>query len=239
MDFATHRAAIAALPAAERLSRDELLNDEFLLAEDGRLEIYYAPFDAINPSARIALVGITPGWQQHHDAFVAVRRLLDTVPDEALLAAAKASAAFSGPLRANLVSMLDGIGVARAVGIDTTARLWDTHTHLLHATSAVRNPVYRNGANYAGRSPAIERSPILVPYVDVLAAELGSVRALTVPLGKAAEAVVAALAERGTIGSDQVLWGFPHPSGGNAHRVRQFAEMRDKLESTVAAWCAA
>lgn len=34
------------------------------MAKDGKLSIYYTPFDYVNPLARIVLVGITPGFTQ-------------------------------------------------------------------------------------------------------------------------------------------------------------------------------
>ncbi len=35
------------------------------LAEDGKISIYYAPFDYVNPHAKVVLCGITPGLQLH------------------------------------------------------------------------------------------------------------------------------------------------------------------------------
>ena len=31
------------------------------LATTGRMQVFYAPFDAVNPEAKVTLVGITPG----------------------------------------------------------------------------------------------------------------------------------------------------------------------------------
>ena len=39
-----------------------------LLGAQGPLSIYYAPFDALNPQARVVLVGITPGRTQANNA---------------------------------------------------------------------------------------------------------------------------------------------------------------------------
>ena len=45
-------------------STDTLLPDSFLLEKEGKISIYYAPFEYVNENAKIVLVGITPGLQQ-------------------------------------------------------------------------------------------------------------------------------------------------------------------------------
>jgi len=47
-----------------------------LLDASGSVKIYYAPFEYINPSARIVLVGITPGPTQMVNANNEARRVL-------------------------------------------------------------------------------------------------------------------------------------------------------------------
>jgi hypothetical protein len=70
--------------------------------------------------------------------------------------------AFAGPMRANLVRMLDGIGLDAALGIESTKWLWMTDGHLVAATSAICHAVIltATGKNYSG-TPKIERHPIL------------------------------------------------------------------------------
>ncbi len=34
---------------------------DLLMAQDGAVSVYYAPFEWVNPQARVVLVGITPG----------------------------------------------------------------------------------------------------------------------------------------------------------------------------------
>ena len=57
--------------------------------------------------------------------------------------------------------------------------------------------------------------------------------ALIVPLGRAVED---ALADLGFHRSSKILCGFPHPSGGNGHRVRQFKSEYQSLRRAVHAW---
>ncbi len=63
--------------------------------------------------------------------------------------------------------------------------------------------------------------------------------ALVVPLGKAAQDAVSLLAADGLVDPGRSLTGFPHPSGGNGHRVRQYAANRAALAEHVARWAAA
>ena len=50
-------------------SKEDLFNDKYLIDRDNSIEIYYAPFEYINKTARILIVGITPGWTQTEIAF--------------------------------------------------------------------------------------------------------------------------------------------------------------------------
>src|ERR1700728_1431184 len=57
-------AVIRSLPPLPIYSPEHLLTDSFRLYRDADLEMFYAPFETINRSARVAIVGITPGFQQ-------------------------------------------------------------------------------------------------------------------------------------------------------------------------------
>ena len=125
-----------------------------LLWQGGSLSVYYAPFDWVNTAAKVMLVGITPERHQATEAQREARRcLVAGLPSEEVLRRADAVGAFSGPMRANLVSMLDGIRVAQALGIETAAQLFGTHHHLAAHVSAVDYPVFVNGKNDGGTSP--------------------------------------------------------------------------------------
>src|SRR4051794_35708938 len=155
MLLSLHRAAIAALPAGE-LGRETLLDGRFLLHRGAGYSVHYAPFDHVNTSARIALVGITPGWQQMRLGFETARdRLRAGAGDQAMLTAVKRHASFSG-MRTRLAQWLDGIGAGRALGLPWTSELFEGRTDLLHTTSAVRYPVLcDDGRNWSGVRPAM------------------------------------------------------------------------------------
>ena len=62
--FERYADVIAASSERDEFSRADLLVPEFRLVKDKSLEIYYAPLDFINTQAKVAVVGITPGWTQ-------------------------------------------------------------------------------------------------------------------------------------------------------------------------------
>jgi hypothetical protein len=82
----------------------------------------------------------------------------------------------------------------------------------------------------------VPRSPILRAFASqVLATELATFPdALIVPLGRAAETAVALTG----IASERVLAGFPHPSGANGHRAKNFHAAQRRLANTVDTWFA-
>lgn len=87
--------------------RPPVVRDPRLLMDaSGDVKIYYAPFEYINPSARIVLVGITPGPTQMVNANNEARRALQAGKSNTeAIQAAKSVGAFSGePLRSNLIN---------------------------------------------------------------------------------------------------------------------------------------
>jgi hypothetical protein len=139
-------------------------------------------------------------------------------------------------MRANLVAMLDGAGL----GLATTARLFDTHHHLAAHVSAIDYPVFTDGRDYTGGSPSLTRHSALRSLVRAsLGARLAMVpTALVIPLGKAAQGAVVFLAAEGLADPARCLLGFPHPSGANGWRVRQYAAMRPELTAQITDWAA-
>src|SRR5262249_48270357 len=104
--------ALARLPANRRLTKDDLLAAQLLLHQEGRLEIYYAPFDYVNADAKVVLIGITPGWQQIEIAYRAAQQgLADGDTPDQICQRAKVKASFAGTMRGNLIAMLDELGL--------------------------------------------------------------------------------------------------------------------------------
>jgi hypothetical protein len=212
------------------------LPQDLLLASEGNLETFYAPFDYINTEARITICGITPGYQQAINALNEARKQLHAGASlEEAKRRAKETASFSGPMRSNLIAMLDHIGLHQLVGINSCARLFDTHQHLVHYTSALRYPVFVDGENYSG-SPAMLSRSSLRQQIDTHLAE--EVRALGktciyVPLGPKVAEVFQRLQNNGLLRPEQLLDGLPHPSGANAERISYFLGTKSRESLSI------
>src|SRR5512143_1831037 len=109
------RDTVAALAEPDAAAR------QLLLWRQDRLALYYAPWDWVNRAAKVMLVGITPGAHQATEALREAQRCLRAgCSNQETLRQVDAAASFSGPMRTNLVTMLDGIGLHSAVGIVST-----------------------------------------------------------------------------------------------------------------------
>lgn len=210
---------------------------ELLIAADGDVSIFYAPFDAVNQGAEIILAGITPGRTQMNESLRAASRLLASgVPNAIVLNGAKEEASYAGPMRKPLVRMLDHFQIHNILGIPTSAELFGTSRHLVHYTSALRYPVFVKGKYYKG-SPAMTRHPLLRRYLlEHFAAELQELpRALVIPLGDKLSESIEFIAEHRQIGRERILSGLEHPSGANSERVAYLIgrKERGKLSAQV------
>jgi hypothetical protein len=190
---------------------------------NGALSVCWAPFEYVAADARIVVLGITPGRQQAENALAAFKQALAVgMPLPEALRRAKLTGAFSGPMRANLVTMLDHIGAQRVLGVTTCTELFDPSRDLAHLTSALRYPVFVNGENYNG-TPDMLRTPILLRMVETyLAEEARSLpNTLWLPLGSKPAAAL------------RHLDGLPHPSGANGERIAYFLgrKAREALSS--------
>jgi hypothetical protein len=187
-----------------------------LVWEAGPLSIHYAPWDWVNTEAKVMLVGITPGAFQATEALREAQACLRAGrPAEETLRRADATGSFAGPMRSNLVTMLDGIGLAEALGVDSSARLFDTHHHRAALCSAIDYPVFVNGQNYGGASPPLARDPVPRSLVRAsLGARIAMTpNALVIPLGRAAQDAVTLLAAEDLVSPAQCLTGFPPRQG--------------------------
>ncbi len=219
------------------------IRHELILYQDKNLMAAWAPFDHINISARIALVGITPGWTQTVAAYsVARQALAEGLGYSTACKQAHSQAAFAGSMRTNLVKMLDQLGVNKAFNIQTTADILGKPDPRFHSTSALRYPVFclKKGEwkNYGGHQPdALSIGYFRNILVTLLAEELASLPAgvLIVPLGVAVEKFVNYALRDRQLGAT-VLQGFPHPSGSNVGRADQFKANKEALTRAVDDW---
>ena len=144
-------------------SLQELFSSNLLrIVEVDSLQSFYAPFDAINLHAKIVLVGIAPGQLQWRNAVTACKDALQQgYSDSEALSIAKATGAFSGPLRQNLIKILDHVGLHEKLRIETTAELFLQQQHLVQHSSLLRQCILNNGKNQndkGNNSPSYNKS---------------------------------------------------------------------------------
>ncbi len=214
---------IKSLSVAELQGSPSLI-DKMRIARDGAIDVCYAPFEYVNPTARVVIVGITPGRTQMLNALKEGRRQLDAGADRmSTLISAKKTGAFSGNMRPNLVALLDSVGVGRWLEVVSCGALFGSAAHLVQTASVLTYPVFVNGENYNG-TPNMTRHPFLR---DQLLAHFGKLaeclpKALYIPLGDKVAEAMHFLADRGLMNRNHILDGLPHPSGANAERIAYF-----------------
>lgn len=222
--FATYASAIATHNGEEFLTGPN--KDLLSLHRDGALEVCYAPFDYIQPDAKLVILGITPGRVQAENALSSARAVLrQGRSEEEAARIAKSYASFSGPLRKNLVSMLDHIGLNTYLNVRSCEEVFHADSNKVHFTSALRYPVFVDGKNYNGQFDLLKTPALRQMVNQFLAAEAEALpNAIWLPLGPKPSAAVNHLVSRGALRRDQVLDGLPHPSGANNERIAYFLQ---------------
>lgn len=204
-------------------SAPALRDPKLLMDSSGDLAVYYAPFEYINPLARVVLVGITPGPTQMVNANNAARRaLLAGHSPEDAVRAAKETAAFSGePMRGNLVRQLNHWGFHAWLGLHDASELFSSSQHLLHATSLLRYPVFAKDQDYRG-TPDMTKHPLLRRYLlENFVEEVRQLNdAVFVGLGPQVQKVLDQLVNERILQPDRVIGGMLHPSGNCTYRIK-------------------
>jgi hypothetical protein len=207
------------------------MSSKLLVSTEGRFQTFYAPFDHINRDAKVVICGITPGKQQALNALEEARKSLlngDTV--ETAKKKAKTFGSFSGDMRPNLVAMLNHIGLDELLGITNCADLFGAHSHLVHYTSVLRNPVFFDGDNYSG-SPSMVKQPALLKQIELALVQeinLLNPECLYVPLGDEVSKVFTHLESKGLVNPARVIKGLPHPSPQSTERIHYFIGKKER-----------
>ena len=224
------------LPIKDKYTKEELLIDDFLIDKENNIEIYYAPHNEyINPKAKILIIGITPGFIQMNTAISTARKELENNNDiEDIQYKCKVAGRFSGSLRKNIISMLDEINLNEALNLKSCSELFDDKDYLMHTVSLIPYPVFVKKQNYTGHTPKLLKSKFLMKYIyDNFVNEVRKLDnfedILLIPLGKAVEEVLCKLKDEGFIKENQILMGFPHPSGANVNRLVQLEENKENM----------
>jgi hypothetical protein len=219
-----------------RLAREELLDPRFEIYHDGRVSMYYAPFDFVNETARLVLVGVTPGPTQMRQSFETARDGLRAGhAAEQIWRDVKRQASFKG-MRARLARWMDEIGLDAQLQLRSCAELFEPSGLAdLHTTSVIRYPAFRQRrdgmlVNYDGRHPSPLDHPMLSAIIaGALVPELNRLAdAIVLPIGKA-NAVIEQLCVQGAIARDRCVLGLPHPSPASPFRERYFQVCRQDL----------
>lgn len=200
----------------------QVRDPRLLMDASGDVRIYYAPFEYINPRARIVLVGITPGPTQMASANNEVRRQLQAGKSSVeAIQAAKSVGAFSGePLRSNLINQLNHWGFQNWLGLSDCADLFSTSRHLVQTTSLLRYPVFVKDDDYRG-TPDMTKHPLLRRYLlENFVAEVDELKdAVFVGLGPQVQKVLDRLILERVLKPDRVVGGMLHPSGNCTYRI--------------------
>ncbi|GAC1416066.1 MAG: hypothetical protein NVSMB64_26280 [Candidatus Velthaea sp.] len=222
--------------------KSALLDERYLLASEGQRRVYFAPIGAVpDANNQVIVVGLTPGFTQVQ---LAARLYADTdstirEDQDAYSRLLKSKVAFGGSMRTNLCKMFDDLGLHQILGVAQSERLFAPESPYIAATSALVYPVFSGPAlrNFSGTTE-LANSLLLRTMIDALLAPrlLAAGRALVVPLGKSVESAIRHLVAERLINQQRVLWDFPHPSGANGHRKRQFSENKDRLSQRLRAW---
>lgn len=213
--------------------KEDILIKKFELFSKNNMKIYYAPHnEIINEKAKVFIVGITPGWTQTSIAYkTAHEGLINKLNHEVIKKECKRNSRFAGSMRKNLIEMLDDLNLNKKLQLNSCLDLFENQDDLLHTTSMIPYPVFINNKNYTGSSPKILDSEILKTYlIKNFYKEVEKLpTALIIPLGKSVEEVLELMISENLIKREQCLLGFPHPSGANGHRKKQFEENKEKL----------
>lgn len=231
-----YKEVIKKLPIKDKYTKEELLTEDFLIDKENNIEIYYAPHNEyINSKAKIFIVGITPGFAQMNTAIVTARKELKNNNEiEDIQYKCKVAGRFSGSLRKNIISMLDDIKLNEALNLNSCSELFDKKDYLMHTVSLIPYPVFVKKQNYTGHTPKLLKSNFLMKYIynnfiNEIQALDNFEDILLIPLGKAVEEVLCKLKDEGLIKENQILMGFPHPSGANVNRLVQLEENKENM----------
>ncbi len=224
---------IKKLPIKNKYTKEEILIEDLLIEKENNIEIYYAPHNEyINTNAKIFIVGITPGFEQMSTSISTARKCIEeNMKIDNIRYECKRAGRFSGSLRKNIISMLDIIKLNEGLNIKSCGELFEDKDYLLHTTSLIPYSVFVKGKNYTGHTPKLIKSKFLMKYVyENFIRDLNKLdNVLIIPLGKAVEEVLDKLVEEKLIKEENILKGFPHPSGANGHRLIQLEENKENM----------
>ena len=211
------------IKSLKKISKSNIVSGKFLIAKKDNIKIYYAPFDYINPKAKIMIVGITPGLQQMLQSY-------EVINQGKSLKEVKDLSSFKGSMRTGLIKYLDELKINDILKIKSCESLFNKNSKYLHTTSLVKYPVFDKGKNYSGAN--ILKKKILIEFIEKnFLKELKTLKkAIIIPLGNTVSSTIEYLNNKYDLKLACFLKGFPHPSGANARKNIQFKENKRNMK---------
>lgn len=224
---------IKKLPLQKKYTKEDLLTPDLLVDQEGNIELYYTPHnECINEKAKVFMIGITPGFAQMERSIAMCRKTIEEGEDLSKIPLiCKREERFAGVLRKNIAEMLDELGLNQYLNVDFTKELFEEKEVLLHTTSLIPFPTFAKGKNYTGHSPELIKNEFLMDYVKAnMNWQIEILKdALYIPMGRCVEEILKLYIEEGKLKESQCLLGFPHPSGANVNRKKQFEEEKTQM----------
>ncbi|MDB3886278.1 hypothetical protein N9331_00575 [Candidatus Pelagibacter sp.] len=211
------------IKSLKKISKSNVVSSKFLIAKKDNIKIYYAPFDYINPKAKIMIVGITPGLQQMLQSY-------EVIHQGKSLKEVKDLSSFKGSMRTGLIKYLDELQINDILKIKSCESLFNKDSNYLHTTSLVKYPVFDKGKNYSGVN--ILKKKILMEFIEKnFLEELKTLKkSIIIPLGNTVSSTIEYLNNKYDLKLRCFLKGFPHPSGANARKNIQFKENKRNMK---------
>lgn len=212
---------------------DVLRDNAFWPETQGEFGQFYAPFDWINESADIVLIGITPGKRQAKSSFKALRAALSAGKSaEEAARMAKQAASFEGDMRDIAAQLMNRFDLHKLFRLADVAELFGTASHRAHYTSLLRYPVLHwqtklrkdktkttGWFDYSGGDSAFTTDMLLRSIAEDFEPEITIFKdAWLVPFGPVPALALEKMADRGLVDPDRILPGVNHPSGTQWNR---------------------
>ena len=210
------------IKSLKKINKFTITNNKFLVNKENDIEIYYAPFDYVNPKAKIMIVGITPGLQQMLQSF-------EVINEGKSLKEVKNLSSFKGSMRTTLVKYLNELKVNKKLKIKSCESLFNKDNKYLHTTSLVKYPVFDKGKNYSGAN--ILKKRMLLDFIEKNFLKELKIHQnnIIIPLGNTVSSTIEYLDNKYNLKLSCFLEGFPHPSGANARKNIQFKENKSRM----------
>lgn len=190
------------------------------------LECFYAPFNHVNTSAKLVIIGITPGRTQMNRAISTAAQWNHSKDIDEMFVMVKKQGSLSGAMRSNIVNMLNKLGYAKRLEIECSSLLWSTEFEDVHFCSLLKYPIFIRGKDYNGTPHPLKVPELYELLMNEFVKDLQQLPtdAELVPLGDFVAGVLVELDNMGLI--KQKVFRFegqvvapPHPSGANAEAI--------------------